>query len=93
LFVGGWSLEQGQCGETGESPPVRITANRAETDGGVCEFNSVRPDGNQAWRIDAKCSGGGSSHVAHIRLAMKGTILHWTSEQPETLYYRCENPR
>ncbi len=93
LFIGGWTPEQGQCGEVGESAPLRITADRAETDGGICEFNSVRPDGNNAWRIEANCSVGGNSHIAHIRLALKGPVLQWTSEQPETLYYRCESPR
>ncbi|HEX4228305.1 MAG TPA: peptidoglycan-binding protein [Bryobacteraceae bacterium] len=93
LFIGGWTPDQGQCGEVGELPPLRITADRAETDGGVCEFKSVRPDGDQSWRIEANCSAAGSSHVAHVRLAVKGQILQWTSEQPQTLYYRCESPR
>ncbi len=93
LFIGGWSFEQGQCGAVGEPPPLRITADRAETDGGVCKFNSVRPDGNKTWRIEAICSAGGKSHVAHIRLAVKGPVLQWTSEEPETLYYRCESPQ
>jgi DNA-binding helix-hairpin-helix protein with protein kinase domain len=92
-FVGGWSFEAGQCGEPDRPPPIRITAERAETDSGVCEFNSVRPDGSGAWRIDAKCSAGRESHAAHIRLAVKGSVLEWTSEQPQTLYYRCEKSR
>ena len=93
LFVGGWSPEQGQCGEAGEPPPLRITSDRAETDGGVCEFNSVQPDGNRAWRIVANCSAGGNSHTAHIRFTVSGSVLQWTSEQPATLYYRCVSPR
>jgi DNA-binding helix-hairpin-helix protein with protein kinase domain len=92
-FVGGWSFKLGECGEPGQPSPIRITAKRAETNGGVCEFNSVRPDGNEAWRIDATCSAGGSSHAAHIRLAVKGYVLQWTSEEPDTFYYRCENSR
>lgn len=92
-FIGGWSVEQGECGGAGEPAPLRIMANRAETDGGVCQFNAVRPDGSNAWRIDAMCSVNGISHLAHIRLAVKGSVLHWTSEQPEALYYRCENLR
>jgi DNA-binding helix-hairpin-helix protein with protein kinase domain len=92
-FIGGWSVEQGECGGAGEPAPLRITANRAETDGGACQFNAIRPDGSNAWRIDALCSVNGISHLAHIRLAVKGTVLHWTSEQPEALYYRCENLR
>jgi DNA-binding helix-hairpin-helix protein with protein kinase domain len=88
-FVGGWTLRLGDCGESGQPSPVRITAKRAETSGGACEFNSVRPDGSGAWLIDAKCAATESSHVAHIRLAVVGDVLHWTSEQPEVLYYRC----
>jgi DNA-binding helix-hairpin-helix protein with protein kinase domain len=92
-FVGGWSVEQGECGGVGEPAPLRIMADRAETEGGVCQFNSIRADGGNAWRIDAMCSVSGISHLAHIRLAVKGSVLHWTSEQPEALYYRCENSR
>jgi hypothetical protein len=88
-FVGGWTFRSGECGEPGQPPPVRITAKRAETSGGPCEFNSIRSDGSGAWLIDAKCSATESSHVAHIRLAVDGDVLHWTSEQPEVLYYRC----
>jgi hypothetical protein len=93
LFVGGWSPEQGQCGEVGEPPPLRVTPDKAESDGGVCVFNSVQPDGNGAWRIVANCSAGGNSHIAHIRLSVNGSVLQWTSEEPETLYYRCVGRR
>jgi DNA-binding helix-hairpin-helix protein with protein kinase domain len=88
-FVGGWTLRLGECGEPGQPSPVRITAKRAGTSGGACEFNSIRSDASGAWLIDAKCSATESSHVAHIRLAVDGDVLHWTSEQPEVLYYRC----
>jgi DNA-binding helix-hairpin-helix protein with protein kinase domain len=89
LFVGGWSLEPGKCGDPGQPPPVRFTATRAESDGGFCIFNSIRPDGSSAWRIEASCSAGGSTHPAHVRLAVNGSVLRWTSEQPEVRYYRC----
>jgi hypothetical protein len=92
-FIGGWTNELGQCGGPGEAAPLRIMADRAETDGGACQFNLVSSDGNNAWRIDATCSSGGTSHAAHIRLAINGSVLHWTSEQPENIYYRCENFR
>jgi Putative peptidoglycan binding domain len=90
-FLGGWSVERGDCGGPGEPPPLRISVNRAESDGGFCQFNSIKSDGIGAWRIDAVCSAGGTSHQAHIRLAVKGAVLHWSSEQPEVLYYRCQN--
>jgi hypothetical protein len=93
LFVGGWSLEPGRCGDPHQPPPIRITATRAETSGGFCLFNSIQPDGNAAWRIEASCSGGGATHHAHIRLAVNGSVLQWTSEQPEVRYYRCSASR
>ena len=80
LFVGGWSLEPGRCGDPSHLPPVRITATRAETSGGFCIFNSIQPDGNAAWRIEASCSAvGGVAHLAHIRLAVSGSILQWSA--------------
>jgi peptidoglycan hydrolase-like protein with peptidoglycan-binding domain len=92
-FIGGWTNEPGQCGSPGEAAPLRILADRAEADGGACQFNSITPDGNNIWRIDATCSDGRNSHAAHVRLAVRGSELHWTSEQPETIYYRCPNFR
>ena len=39
-------------------------------------FNSIQPDGDAAWRIEASCSAvGGVAHLAHIRLAVSGSIL------------------
>jgi hypothetical protein len=93
-FVGGWTTERGQCGAPGEPAPLRITIDRAESDLGVCKFNSIQPDGSVAWRIDAACSGvGENSHTAHIRLTVKEDVLQWSSERPTTIYYRCETGR
>jgi hypothetical protein len=93
-FVGGWTNEPGQCGEAGTPAPVRITATRAETSSGACTFNSVTADGNRGWRVEAMCGASGQApHLAHVRLVVKGSILHWSSDQPETLYYPCENVR
>jgi hypothetical protein len=89
LFVGGWTLEPGRCGNPGQPPPVRITATGAETSGGSCIFNSVLPDGHAAWRIEASCSSGGATRIAHVRLAVNGPMLQWKSERPEVRYYRC----
>ena len=89
LFVGGWGLEQGLCGHPGQPPPVRTTATRAETSGGFCIFNSIQPNGNAAWRIEANCSTDGVTRLAHIRLTVEGSVLRWTSKQPEVRYFRC----
>jgi hypothetical protein len=93
-FVGGWTDKPGQCGEAGASAPVRITANRAETSGGVCTFNSVAADGSRGWRVEAMCAASGQvPHLAHVLLVVKGSVLHWRSGQAETLYYWCESAR
>ena len=93
-FIGGWTNERGQCGAPGESPPLRITTDHAESDGGECKFNSVKPEGNDTWRIDATCTViGKSPHAAHIRLAIRQDVLQWSSERPTTVYYRCEASR
>jgi hypothetical protein len=93
-FIGGWTNEKGQCGAPGEPAPLRITIDRAESDLGMCKFNSVQPDGSEGWRIDAACSSVGENpHAAHIRLAVREDVLQWSSERPTTLYYRCENSR
>lgn len=88
-FIGGWTPELGQCGDPGGPPPLRITTDHAETAGGTCNFSSVRPDSDNTWRIDANCTVGGITHLAHIRLSVRGSILEWSSEQPTSFYYRC----
>jgi hypothetical protein len=92
-FVGGWTTVNGECGSPGILPPVRITAMRAETDGGACEFKSVRPDGRDVWRVFAVCSANGKSWPANIKLTVQGSELRWVSERPETVYYRCQPSR
>jgi DNA-binding helix-hairpin-helix protein with protein kinase domain len=89
-FVGGWTTTNGECGNPGELPPVRITSTRAETDGGACEFKSVRPEANNVWRVLAICSANRKSWTANIRLTVQGSELRWVSERPETVYYRCQ---
>lgn len=54
-FIGGWTEERGQCGAMGGAP-LRITTDHAESDGGKCKFNSVQPERNDTWRIDAICT-------------------------------------
>jgi hypothetical protein len=89
-FIGGWTEEKGQCGTPGGSAPMRMTSDHAETDGGRCKFNSVQPDGNNSWRIDAICTViGEGPHSAHIHLTIQQDVMQWSSEQPTTFYYRC----
>jgi DNA-binding helix-hairpin-helix protein with protein kinase domain len=93
-FIGGWTDERGQCGAAGESAPLRITTDHAESDGGECKFNSVQAEGNDTWRIDATCVVTGESpHAAHIRLTVRQDIMQWSSERPTTIYYRCGKVR
>jgi DNA-binding helix-hairpin-helix protein with protein kinase domain len=91
LFVGGWTNVNGQCGDPGDPPPLRITTTRAETDGGLCEFKSVRPDGQNVWRVLAVCSSRGQSWQANVKLTVNGSKLRWVSERPEAVYFRCQD--
>jgi DNA-binding helix-hairpin-helix protein with protein kinase domain len=93
-FIGGWTNARGECGALGEPAPLRITTGHAETDGGECKFNSVKSEGNDTWRIDATCTViGETPHAAHIRLTVKQDFMRWSSERPDTLYYRCDSNR
>jgi hypothetical protein len=84
-FVGGWTDQRGQCGGPGESAPLRITTDHAESDGGECKFNSVQAEGNDAWLINATCTViGETPHAAHIRLTIRQDVMQWSSEYQTT---------
>src|SRR5262249_26303065 len=90
LFVGGWTNVNGQCGDPSDPAPLRITITRAETDGGVCEFKSVMPDGQNVWRGCGVGSSRGRCWSADVKLTVNGSELRWVSERPEAVYYRCQ---
>ncbi len=90
-FVGEWSPVAGICDGNTEKVPLKITPQRAEASGGICEFKSVRPERSGIWRVAAVCSVDGSSWKANIRLAVTATGLKWSSEKGEETYYRCAN--
>jgi DNA-binding helix-hairpin-helix protein with protein kinase domain len=93
-FIGGWTDARGQCGAPGESAPLRITTDHAETDVGECKFSSVQAGGHDTWFINATCRTiGEAPHAAHIRLTIRQDVMQWSSEQPTTFYYRCNTSR
>jgi hypothetical protein len=88
-FLGGWTPTQGECGDPSDPPPMTITTQGASTGGGVCQFNSIRNEGNGIWRVAAKCVVGSETWPANIRLAVTNKGLNWTSEKGQQFYYRC----
>jgi peptidoglycan hydrolase-like protein with peptidoglycan-binding domain len=88
-FVGNWRTEAGSCGLIGEAPPLRITNTAAETAGGRCDFESVRPEPDGSWRVRARCVVGGEAWQANIQLRLLSNRLTWSSERGKAQYLRC----
>jgi peptidoglycan hydrolase-like protein with peptidoglycan-binding domain len=92
-FVGGWAPNLGDChsGAVGRAP-LTITAKRAKTSGGVCEFGSVQRN-SDGWRVQAICAAGEKSWNASIRLTPKGNRLTWSNERVTEVFVRCSGSR
>jgi antitoxin component of MazEF toxin-antitoxin module len=56
----------------------------------VCAFNSVRRDGN-GLGVLMPIAVLEEIHTLHIRLAVKGSVWDWISEQPQIFYYVANN--
>jgi peptidoglycan hydrolase-like protein with peptidoglycan-binding domain len=94
IFVGRWGLDISQCqGVQDGSAPITISSHRAETVGGACDFQSVKREGANTWRIQALCSADGNSWNANISLKLSGSKLSWSSERGVTAYVRCPRKR
>jgi hypothetical protein len=91
-FVGGWASNFDEChiGEGGGAP-LTITAKRAQTSSGRCQFASVNHDSN-GWRVQAICTVGTESWNANIRLMLNGNRLTWSSDRGTDVYFRCSGP-
>jgi len=89
LFVGNWRPEAESCGAEGDGPPLRITAQGAETAGGRCEFDSVQHESENVWRVRAKCFVNGETWQASIQFRVTGERLTWSSERGRSQYLRC----
>jgi hypothetical protein len=92
-FIGGWAEGGDQCGSDGDhSPPIVISSRAAKTEGGECDFRSIKREGAGHWRVDAVCTSEGNSWNANIDLKLSPPNLIWTSERGTTTYVRCGKP-
>jgi predicted Ser/Thr protein kinase len=91
-FVGGWAASVNDCraGMDGRAP-LNVTAKRAETSTGACQFGLVQRD-LEGWNVRALCTVGEKSWIANIKLMLKGNTLTWTSERGTDTYVRCSGP-
>jgi hypothetical protein len=90
-FAGSWTNEPGVCGEAGEAPPLRLSAQSATTaTGDTCTFGPLHTEGTSSWRMTARCNVSGRLRLSNVRLTLNGAVLNWTSENGQASYYRCE---
>jgi hypothetical protein len=90
---GTWSTDTRACpGAAGGSDalPLKITQNRAETEGARCEFANVSGLGTN-WKTLGTCTVNGQTRKANINLVRTGDVLVWSSENGTTKYLRCAN--
>jgi hypothetical protein len=89
-FIGGWAEEIDQCGSGHDhSAPIVISSRAAKTEGGECDFRSIKREGAGRWRVDAVCTSEGNSWSASIDLRLSAPNLIWSSERGTTTYVRC----
>lgn len=89
-FVGAWGANANQCRQIQRGlPGLTINERRAVAFGAVCEFNSIRREDANAWRVLATCSQGSDRWNADIRLSLSGNTLTWASERGTVTYQRC----
>lgn len=71
--------------------PMVLGEDRARAGTASCAFQRKTQAAGAAgaWTIVARCSDGGSSWTAHIRLALAGKRLNWSSERGTQTYVRC----
>jgi peptidoglycan hydrolase-like protein with peptidoglycan-binding domain len=84
-FIGGWGIDAAECRES----PITITARRAETVGGACEFHSTQRETSNVWRLRAECASKTERWNANIRFTVSASKLTWSSERGTTTYMRC----
>jgi len=90
-YVGAWARSRAECFSEAGAPPLAISAQRAESFGGVegtCEFAQVQRYG-AGWRTRARCSAHGRSWTSSVQLTVTGSTLSWSSERGRVTYYRC----
>ena len=85
-FLGGWSLTPGCVVAANSTPPLLISTRSARSDGGLCEFLSVVPEGT-GWRITGKCLVNNQTRNINATLVVQSDRLVWSSStggQPPT---------
>jgi peptidoglycan hydrolase-like protein with peptidoglycan-binding domain len=88
---GTWSIDPRACpGGAGGSDalPLKITQNRAETEGARCEFENVSGLGT-IWKTLGTCTVNGQTRKTNISLVRTGNVLVWSSQNGTTKYQRC----
>jgi hypothetical protein len=88
IYLGGWGVSLEQCRQPG-SPPLTITALRAESYGAICEFAKAQQAGPNVWRIRATCMSNGKKWKDNIALTVSDDKLTWVTERRNDRYVRC----
>ena len=87
-FIGKWSFTSDCVSAQADNHQVWINAQRAKSDGGLCEFTSFQP-ASVGWRVQAVCMVGTDTWNANILLQASEDRLIWSSERGRTTYFRC----
>jgi hypothetical protein len=62
VLVGRWALDLDQCQQSPNGDAsITINSHRAETLGDACNFQSIKRQSTNSWRIHALCSADGNS--------------------------------
>jgi hypothetical protein len=92
--VGGiWASDVRSCpGGNGssEGSAIKISAKRAETGAGRCEFG-LPIGGGTNWKVVGICTVNSETWTANINLVRNGNILSWSSERGSAKYLSCAN--
>jgi hypothetical protein len=89
-FIGSWAKDAEGCQRVRSGTPLVIRSGGAESsEGGKCDFRSVKREAATMWRIQAACSADKQAWTANISLKLTGSNLNWSSERGTETYVRC----
>jgi hypothetical protein len=88
-YLGGWGVTLEQCRQTPGSPPLTITALRAESYGAICEFAQTQQAGPNVWHTRATCMSNSKKWKDNISLTVSDDKLTWVTERRNDQYVRC----
>lgn len=91
-FVGIWGADAGACSarlNRGGFLPAVIESEGAWAGETFCAFQKKRRT-TRGWELVASCSNSRERWTAHVRLALVGEQLIWTSERGAQNYLRCQ---